>query len=78
MKEIKLFFVNYKYTVDEFKDLQKDFHRECFDKLLVSYRQFKRLPLEIATDIGKLHFVEATDTETHLVCKYYFKHDKAV
>lgn len=77
MKQIKLFLINYDFTVQKYGENQQAFHRVCFDKLLYLYRDGE-IPLTINVDDGELQFIEATNTETHLVFKYFFKADKAV
>lgn len=78
MKQIKLFLINYDFTVQKYGENQKAFHRLCFDKLLCSYLS-GFVPLSINVSDGELLFVEATDTENHLVFKYFFKsNSKAV
>lgn len=78
MKPIKLFLVNYDYTLGKFGDDQKRFHRSSFEKLLDLYRNEGVIPLYICVDEGELKFTEAVNSGEHLLCKYYFKPNKAV
>lgn len=78
MKPIKLFLVNYDYTLGKFGDEQKQFHRSSFEKLLDYYRNGGVIPLTIDVDEGELKFTEAVNSGEHLICKYYFKPNKAV
>ena len=78
MKQIKLFLINYDFTVQKYGENQQAFHRVCFDKLLHSYLS-GAIPLSIKVPDGELQFVETANTDTHLVCKYFFKsNSKAV
>lgn len=78
MKQIKLFLVNYEFTRGMFGEGQKDFHKNCFENLLHFYRNEGVIPLYICVDEGELKFTEAVISGEHLICKYYFKPNKAV
>ena len=78
MKQIKLFLVNYEFTLGRFGEDQKGFHKSCFEKLLHFYRNEGVIPLTIEINEGELKFTEAVNSGEHLLCKYYFKPNKAV
>ena len=78
MKQIKLFLVNYEFTLGRFGEGQKDFHKSCFENLLHFYRNEGVIPLTIEINEGELKFTEAVISGEHLLCKYYFKPNKAV
>lgn len=71
-KQIKLFLINYDYTVEKFGERQKEFHQSCFSMLLDRWFA-NRVEVKVPVDGGVLNLIEVQDTDTHTVLKYYYR-----